>query len=328
MHASVRMLSWLLPFFCWHSVVADPLYRDDADWLKTMAFAAHQTDYSGTFVYQDGAGGHVEISRITHISDADGEHERLEGLNGARREIVSSNNQVWLYLGDRKVRIERRHGERTFPALLPAQISNLKENYFIRQAEEDRVAGFHVHVLVFQPKDNLRYTHKMWAHTESGLLLKAMVLDERGRVIEQYAFTQLALGKDVDHTWVEPDKAAPSFFSKKAIAPVSKVAAELKPTDWQIDALPSGFKKIMEVCRPMRDKTRPVTQLVFSDGLAGISIFIEEVGGRDNLNPGLSSQGAIQVYSRIAGEKLITVVGEVPARTVIQVADSVRYAGQ
>lgn len=327
MFQRVRVLYFLLSLFWWLDACADPGYLDDADWLKTMAFAAHQTDYSGTFVYQDGIGGHVELSRITHVVDAEGEHERLEGLNGARREIVSNNNQVWLFLGDRKVRIERRHGERTFPALLPEQISILKENYLIKSAEEDRVAGFHVHAIVFQPKDNLRYTHKMWAHSESGLLLKAVVLDERAHIIEQYAFTQLILGNKVDRSWIVRDVSAPSAFKKNEAAPVAK-PVEIKTTDWQIDALPGGFKKIMEVCRPMRDKTRPVTHLVFSDGLAGISVFIEDVAGREDLPTGLSSKGAIQIYSRISGDKLITVVGEVPPRTVIQVAESVRYAGQ
>jgi sigma-E factor negative regulatory protein RseB len=327
MHQSVRVLSFLVPLICGQSVYADPHHPDDADWLRTMAFAAHQTDYSGTFVYQDGVGGNVELSRITHVVDADGEHERLEGLNGARREIVSSNNQVWLYLGDRKVRIERRHGERAFPALLPEQISALKENYLIRTAEEDRVAGFHVHAVVFQPKDNLRYTHKMWAHSESGLLLKAVVLDERSHIIEQYAFTQLLLGRNVDRTWVVRDVAAPAV-SPKNEAPLAVKFPEVKTTDWQIDAMPVGFKKIMEVCRPMRDKTKPVTHLVFSDGLAGISVFIENLDGRSDINTGLSTQGAIQIYNRISGDKLITVVGEVPPRTVIQVAESVRYAGQ
>jgi sigma-E factor negative regulatory protein RseB len=92
--------------------------------------------------------------------------------------------------------------------------------------------------------------------------------------------------------------------------------------------LPGGFKKITEISRPMRDRKTPVTHLVFSDGLAGISVFIEDLGDRVDVNSGLSSQGSIQIYSRVSGDKLITVVGEVPPRTVIQVAESVRYAGQ
>jgi sigma-E factor negative regulatory protein RseB len=83
---------------------ADPLWQDDMKWLKTMAFAAHQTDYSGTFVYQYDS--HVETSRITHIVDRDGEHGRLEGLDGVRREIIHDNGQVLCYLGDRTIKLE------------------------------------------------------------------------------------------------------------------------------------------------------------------------------------------------------------------------------
>lgn len=323
-----NVLFLVLPLLWWQSAYADPLLNDKADWLETMAFAAHQTDYSGTFVYQDGMGGHVQVSRITHVSDSNGEHERLEGLNGSRREIVSSNDQVWLLTGDRKVRIDRPHGERFFPALLPEQIASLKENYLVTQTEEDRVAGFHAHVVVFQPKDNLRYTHKMWAHSESGLFLKAVVLDERSRVIEQYAFTELNIGGQIDRSWIAPNRIAPSSIKANQVLSPEKNPEMIKSNDWQVDAMPSGFKKIHEICRPMRNSKIPVTHLVYSDGLAAISVFIEDLGNREDAGSGLSSQGSIQIYSRVSGDKLITVVGEVPPRTVIQVADSVRYAGQ
>jgi sigma-E factor negative regulatory protein RseB len=325
---NVRLLLLLVSMSVWQCAFADPLLEEQADWLETMAFAAHLTDYSGTFVYQDGTGGNVQVSRITHVSDADGEHERLEGLNGSKREIISSNNQVWLLSGDRKVRIDKQHTEKTFPTLLPEQIVALKENYLVSQTEEDRVAGFHAHVVVFQPKDNLRYTHKMWAHSESGLFLKAVVLDEHARVIEQYAFTQLDIGGQVDRTWIEPNRAARYSIKINPPASAAKSITAIKHNDWQVDALPGGFKKIKEICRPIRDTNTPVTHLVFSDGLAAISVFIEDLGGRVGASTGLSSQGAIQIYSRVSGDKLITVVGEVPPRTVIQVADSVRYAGQ
>jgi sigma-E factor negative regulatory protein RseB len=306
-------------------VLADPL-QEDIGWLNAMAFAAHKTNYSGTFVYQAGETGRVEISRITHILDAKGEHERLEGLNGLRHEIVSSSDQVWMFVGDRKIRIQKRHGTRIFPALLPEQITTLKENYSIAQLGEDRVAGFHVHTVIFTPKDNLRYTHKMWAHSSSGLLLKAAVLDERNRMIEQYAFTQLSLGNDIDRSWILPDQVEPSADS--VAIDQTKSATELNTHDWRVDALPAGFKRTMEICRPMRNRAHPVAQLVFSDGLAGISVFIESLTNRDKITTGLSNRGAIQIFSKISGDKLITVVGEVPPRTVMQVAESVRYSGK
>ena len=306
---------------------ADPLWQDELNWLKTMTFAAHQTDYSGTIVYQ--YDNHVETSRITHVVDRDGEHSRLESLDGVRREIIRNNDQVFCYLGDDKVKVEERHGARQFPALLPEQLSLLNENYLIKQTEEGRVAGFHAHAMVFQPKDNLRYTHKMWAHSDSGLLLKVEVLDEHGRVIEQNAFTQLVIGGNIDRTWIVEDKPKHASLADRAHRPRSpKAETPANASGWQVDMLPSGFKKITELRRQMPKHNVPAIQMVFSDGLAGISVFIDVVDNDEDDYPGLSSQGVVQIYRKITGNYLVTVVGEVPPRTVMQVADSVRHSGE
>ncbi len=314
-------------------VMADPARQDDQGWLKTMAFAAHLTDYSGTFIYQSGS--HVEISRITHVSDAAGEHERLEGLGGERREIIRNNDQVWCYLGDGKVLVKKREGGGAFPALLPEQLSALNENYLIRQGEEDMGAGFHAHTLIFQPRDNLRYAHKMWSHSDSGLLLKAVVLDEPGHVIEQYAFTQLTIGGNIDRKWIVPDKSPDKLLDKSQrqqhqqhIVAAPGTTAVAVVSGWQVGALPDGFRKILEMRRTLREGKAPVTHLVFSDGLAGISVFIESLANKPEVRPGLYSQGVIQIYSKIVDDNLLTVVGEVPPRTVLQVAESVYFGGQ
>lgn len=306
--------------------LADPFWQDDLDWLKTMAFAAHQMDYTGTFVYQ--YGNHVETTRITHISDIDGEHGRLEGLDGKHREIIHNNDQVSSYQGGRRVSVGYRHDRKQFPALLPDQLALLNENYRIKRAEEVRVAGFHTHAFVFQPRDHLRYTHKMWAHSDSGLLLKVAVLDERGRVIEQYAFTQLNIGGNIDRQWIVPAKSDVSRQAREQVE--VKSAGELPGSvrAWQVGSLPPGFKKTAEMHRVLRGRSSPVTHMVYSDGLAGISIFIEALSDNPGTHDGLVSQGAIQVYSKVSGDHLVTVVGEVPPRTLMWVADSIRYQGQ
>lgn len=316
-----------LSLTCLVPALADPLNaHDETDWLKTMAFAAHQTNYSGIFVFQSGE--RIEISRITHLTDQDGEHERLEGLEGGRREIVRNNDQVWMYMGDHKVRMEKRQMRRAFPALLPEQVAALNENYLVKQAEEDRVADFHAHTVVFQPKDNLRYTRKMWADNASGLLLKAVVLDERGHIIEEYAFTQLTIGGNIDNKWIVREKTVPALAQKLQLTPLPKVEELAVSSGWQVDALPPGFKKVLEMRRPLRKNKEPAIHIVFTDGLAGVSVFIEKVTDATDLHVGLSGQGAAHVYNRLVGEYLVTVVGEVPPRTVMQIADSVRYAGQ
>ncbi|MDO8991326.1 MAG: MucB/RseB C-terminal domain-containing protein [Sideroxyarcus sp.] len=306
---------------------ADPAPVDEMAWLQTMALAARQTDYSGVFVYQ--SGGHVEMSRITHVFDQNGEHERLEGIGGGKRELFRDNDQVWFYSDGRKVRVEKRQIKRAFPALLPEQLTTLRENYLVTRVEEDEVAGYHARAVVFMPRDNLRYVRKMWAHNDTGLLLKAVVLDDRGYIIEQYAFMQLIVGSAIDRKWIVPDHSSAAGIAQDTQAPPPpKVELLEESSGWQVDALPPGFKKILEMRRPFRGNKEPVIHMVFSDGLSGISVFIEKVREESYIHSGLSGQGAAHVYNRLSGQHLVTVVGEVPSRTVIQVGDSVRYAGQ
>jgi sigma-E factor negative regulatory protein RseB len=307
------------------SAVADPLL-DDADWLRTMAFAAHQTNYSGIFIYQ--AGGRVEMSRITHLIDRQGEHERLQGLEGPRREIIRHNDRVWMFVGDKKVKFGKRHVRRTFPALLPEQILTLKESYTVTQEEEDRVADHHAHTIRFQPKDTLRYARKMWAHSDSGLLLKAVVLDEHNKVIEQYAFSQLQIGGKIDRKWVpDSESETEEITVREHLSPLPQANVESLSSGWQVDGIPAGFKKIIEMRRTLAHRESPVVQIVFSDGLAALSVFIEQLGEVEHPRLGLSSHGAVHVYRKLIDGMYVTVVGELPPRSVLQVAESVRYAG-
>lgn len=303
--------------------------RPTLDWLKTVAFAAHQTDYSGVFVYQ--YDNHVETSRITHVVETDSEYEKLESLDGPKREIIRHHGQVWCYISHKMVQVDSQQGRGRFPALLPDQLSTLSENYQVKEAGLERVAGYNAQVILFQPRDSLRFAHKIWVHTDTGLLLKAAVLDDKNQIIEQYAFTQLKIGGEFDRSWVVSSKTTVAVPGKavnsRAAADAVKAGMPIN-SGWVVDALPVGFKKTMEILRPMRGKHAPVTQLVFSDGLSAISIFIEPADTDEDDVNGLTSRGEVNLYHKVVDKHLLTVVGEVPPRTVMQVLDSVRYNGQ
>lgn len=295
---------------------------ESLDWLKIVAFAAHQTDYSGVFVYQ--YDNRVETSRITHIVEADGEYEKLESLDGPTRKIIRHHGQVWCYINHKMVQVDSQQVRIRFPAFLPEQISTLSANYQAKQVGVARVAGYNAQVILFEPNDNLRYAHKIWAHTGSGLLLKAAVLGDKNQIIEQYAFTQLQIGGNIDRSWT--DTTAPG--NSLPISPEVAKGGTPVNSNWVVGALPAGFKKTMEIQRPMRDRPAPVTQIVFSDGLSAISVFIEPDDGNEDDTGGLSSRGAVNLYHKVVAGQLFTVVGEVPARTVIRVLDSIRYKGK
>ena len=304
--------------------VANPVQQIHMEWLNTIALAAHQTNYSGTFVHQ--YGNRLETSNISHIFDQGGERTKLVKQDGSECEVTSNNSAGWCFPGDKVGQAEQAHNRQAFPALLPEQFSSFSENYQIHKGETARIAGFDTRVLELRPRDSLRYSHKMWVHTDSGLLLKAAVLNDRQEVVEQYTFIQLTINSST-----KPARTSPSGISQTTVQPqlppTQKIVAVAGEGSWKVDAIPAGFKKVAEIPRFMRGKKNVATQMVFSDGLVGISIFIETRSSNPDSALGLSSQGAIHIYSKLSSDYLVTVVGEVPPSTVLQVANSVRNRG-
>jgi sigma-E factor negative regulatory protein RseB len=293
------------------------------NWLKTVAFAGHETDYSGVFVYQHD--DNVETSRITHIIDSGAEYERLEGLDGPKNEILRHDGQVWMSSEHGMLQMDSPQGRGRFPSLLPQQLTALTENYQAKQAGKERVAGYDAQVILFQPKDSLLYSHKIWVDSESGLLLKAAVLDDKNKIVEQYAFTQLQIGGNIDRGWIKSKIAANMHGAKKDKQAVSEPRPMNIKSGWDAKFLPAGFKKTTQLERPMHGKHAPVTQIVYSDGLSAVSVFIELNDHDEDDLDGLSNRGAMTLYHKVVGENLYTVVGEVPPRTVAKILESISY---
>lgn len=176
------------------SVLAQQVATDATQWLQRIQQAAQRLNYSGTFVYVQ-HGGQPQTSRTTHIFDGTNHRERIEMLDGAALVIMRTNEQVKSYFpGTKTVLIEKRTFKGSFPALLTDQVSHIGEQYEIRKGEPDRVAGIECQTLILEPKDKMRYSHKLWADIGSALLLKAQMINEKGEVVEQIAFSQVEIG--------------------------------------------------------------------------------------------------------------------------------------
>jgi sigma-E factor negative regulatory protein RseB len=287
---------------------------DALAWLRKIYEATQKLSYSGTFVYQSGE--RTQTSRITRFVDASGDIEKLEVLDGAPREIVRTRNSVRCYLPDSKVvKVERRSGARDFPALLPAQVTALAEHYELSLGESRRVSGYDCRAVVLAPRDNLRYGYRLYADAASGMLLKVVTVDPAGQDIEQIMFTQLRLGH-VNREMVRPRHIAGSWRIEDA------AAAPAILEGWSLSEELPGFKKVVELRRRLESKA--VGQVVYSDGLAAVSVFIEPLDGRSP-RTGLASMGAINIYTREVANHKVTVVGEAPALSVQRIADSVEY---
>lgn len=297
---------------------------DGMAWLKKMAQASRQLNYSGTIVYQHR--DHVETSRVVHyVNAAGGEFEKLETLDGPPREVIRSNDHVICYLpAARTVLIEERnHNSRNFPALLPESLPGISESYEVRKEEADRVAGHDCQWIALVPRDDLRYGRRFCAEVGSGLPLRAQTLDPKGERIESFAFTQVTIGGSFNRDRVKSKYAQKSRAQHWRIdrSGVTPAAATPADTGWMLTSRLPGFRKVMEAKRSIGGRSGAVSQIVFSDGIAAVSVFVEPMPSEEPA-PALSYQGAVNIYKRPHGNHVVTVLGEAPAATIMQIANS------
>ena len=298
------------------TTVAQAQSPETLSWLRKIHEATERLSYSGTFVYQNS--GRTETSRITRYVDPAGDIEKLEVMDGVPREIVRTKDAVRCYLPDsRVVKVDRRT-ERAFPALVPERISALAAHYDISLGHTRRIAGFDCQEVMLRPKDNLRYGYRLYADVNSGMLISAVTVDAAGKNVEQFTFTQLRLG-NVTRDMVRPRHTVKAWRVEYAEAAPARLAG------WGLAAELPGFHKITELKRRLGE-SRPVGQMVYSDGLAAVSVFIEPLQGRrEPVRTGLASMGAINIYTREVADHMITVVGEAPALSVQRIADAVEF---
>lgn len=291
---------------------------DPLSWLGRMATAGQRLNYSGTFIYQSGK--NFETSRIAHMSDATGEHERLEVLDGSPREVIRSNSEVRCVLPDQKTVIVDRPGtRRAFPSRLPVAFGGLAENYRIRKGSVGRVAGLDAQQIVLEPKDDLRFGYQLWAEVQSGLLLKARTVDDRGEIVEQFTFSDVKIGGEIGSDAFRPRITKSSDWR---IVHANGVEVRKEDSGWALNAPLAGFSLVSVMRRPLGRDRGEALHMVFSDGLASISVFIEPNDGA-RVEPGPFASGAINIYKRVVGPHLVTALGEVPLRSVQRLGDAI-----
>ncbi|MEO8937620.1 MAG: MucB/RseB C-terminal domain-containing protein [Burkholderiaceae bacterium] len=304
-----------------HSAAADAvgLPADTAAWVNRIQQAAQRQNYAGTFVHQQGS--QVQSSRVTHVTDRSGEHEKLELMDGQAREFIRHNDDVRCYMADSKlVLIEKRARYDSFPALLTSPPIDLDQYYQLSVEGTDRVAGRNARLIVLQARDKARYGYRLWVDRDTFLLLKAQTVDDKGVAIEQVAFTDVAIGGKLDASRIRPTVSSTDGWRTETDR---MVPVDLARAGWSVPQPVAGFRKVMEVRRAFGGR-EDIGQMVYSDGLAAISIFIEPAEPHDT-SEGEASKGPVNVVTERHGDFWLTIVGDAPASSVRDMARQISF---
>ena len=311
------------------SLVGSQAIAADDPWavLQKAAYAARELNYQGVFVYQNG--NQSRSVQITHMNNAGQELTRNLVLDnslatGQPREVFSQGSDiVIMHPKKEKIIIEKRRGQNLFPAMLPSDLQGIKANYTARLDVVDYVAGRHAQIVVLVPKDAFRYTYKIWADSEFGLLVKMELLNHKNAMLEQIGFSELSMLNTQDLNWFQPKIDVKKSYVMEDNTPFSQVNS-----DWIVAELPVGYVKINHISLHVPKKAAPVDQIIFSDGIASVSLFIEPLAKGARPKMGHMLVGSTNICANVINGYQIMVVGEVPEATVMQIAKAVSFKKQ
>jgi sigma-E factor negative regulatory protein RseB len=292
-----------------------PAYAGNvSDIVSGISAADKRSNYEGTFVLRKS--DEMMTMHVVHGVDERGIWESMESLNGEKRKIVRYNNEVISIYPDRKLVTVSNMGDKPgLHPILPENLDKLANYYTIKQLGDDRIAGRTTSVLNVQPKDAYRYGYKYWLDIDTGVLLKCDLLDENGEIVEQMMYTSFI-----------KDSAAPqAAFNIPELEGytrhlLDKSRGQPVDTGWRVTNMPQGF--MLTQSKDRSDGDNGSLHLMFSDGLASVSVFIESGKNSPHRLTGASGMGALNAYGKQTNDVQITVMGEVPKATVATIAES------
>jgi sigma-E factor negative regulatory protein RseB len=125
----------------------------------------------------------------------------------------------------------------------------------------------------------------------------------------------------------QPD-VPPSAFNSPEIEgftrqTLDKSTGKQASIGWRATSMPQGFMLTQSTVRS--DEDDESLHLMYSDGLASVSVFIESSKNSPHQLIGASKMGALNAYGRQTNGTQITVMGEVPEATVATIAESMEH---
>lgn len=296
--------------------------EDARTWLEQMSQAVQSLNYLGTFVHQHD--GRLEAMRIVHVSDEQGEREKLYSLTGPKREVIRDNQVVTCILGDQQsVIVNKSRPRQPFPAGFPEDLGNLERYYRFEQIGYDRVAGRPCHLIAIRPRDRFRYGQRLCIGKDTNMLLRSELTDEQGRSIERMMFTWIEFPAQVSEAALRPDFEEAGFRWSKE--PEAAPHADRREQRWQVKQVPAGFMMTDHNWHRLEEHKPGVEHWVYSDGLASVSVYVEKAPDEEEYYRGVSRRGALNAVGTMVSGHYVTVVGEVPLATVQMIAQSVRH---
>lgn len=291
--------------------------------VQGMLEAARTLNYRGHVVQMEGT--QAQTLYLQHRAGEAGGEDRVHSLQGAYGELrITGSTCKVAQTGTRQAHDEALVTA-AFPSLLPQRLLRLAQFYDFLPSGKGRLADRKVDFTLARPRDKFRFAYVLATDAATGLLMKASLVDQRGQVLRQVFFVNLELLPSLSETeWNKPYDGAPQQLNWTEHSLDFPAAQAVLP--WQVGALPPGFGISSYVRRRAPGSEHEIEQIILSDGLATVSVFIEPQSAADPGLLGVQRVAAVPAYGASVDGKYITVLGAAPLATLQQIANALTPA--
>lgn len=298
---------------------------DVKPWLKRMSQASQTLSYKGRFVYTRDAD--TSLLEIVHVVVDDGSREKITSLSGEPQELIrDQKGYVYLMNAGDPLIVDKRALEAPLAVRIENHLEQLLVNYTVELAETDRVAGRRSQVITIVPRDNYRYSYRLWVDETTGFLTRSELRNERGDVVEHIMFSDIDLAAEPTQEMLHAVQEGVDLSAgAEEVAGLSAPAVTDRDDHafWEVDGKPLGFWREHAEKDIRLGPKKTVAYLLMTDGLASVSIYIEPVKHGNHSQLGASRAGALSAYGRVLDDYQVTVVGEVPPATARTIGEAV-----
>ena len=285
------------------------------NWLDKMSDAQSQQNYQGTLIVRQS--DKLQAIKVKQGVHAGKSWQTLESQTGEDQIIFRKNGQVTtIFPIQKRITVSAEMGHNSKGPLHPALPKNrdkLKQLYHLKLGSQARVANKITQIVQMIPRDKHRYGYTFWLDKQSGLLLKCDLINNRGRVLEQLMYSDIELLDAAPQNQIDETKLA--AYKKVMLSNKADVTSK----KWHAENIPAGFVMTRSVKNVDKNSSYHV---VYSDGMASVSVFIEPTRKNQKHRAGGTSMGPVNVYSSFINNAHVTAIGEVPASTVRMIAQS------
>lgn len=198
-----------------------------------------------------------------------------------------------------------------FSSSFPFRVNNfyeqLQQYYDFSITDLETVAGIPAIGLIIKSKDPYRYGYHLWFEPQTATLLKYKLIDQKGKLIEQYLFTDITIQSDA-----KSKQYLPSLSQSSACRQQFQGMTKAFQQYFLTNKIPVGYELVSFRKGYISGGERQAFQFQLSDGLSTVSIFIEESKESGKSINGVLQLGPVNVTGKSFEKYQMTIIGAIP----------------